>query len=169
MALCVEHTTNVYRVQQKKAFKIMCRRMPFENVHLTLGLYEDKNVLAWLHASEFRGWSYFANHVNGLNCAMVMNFMNIQWMVVVASWYLNSGPHQKNHKIRIMHVTFIHTSPQNVANKTLLTKRGQRKLWKAALCYEDLVSFSETALCCGSLLLQRNADAQLLQSRGNVA
>jgi len=46
MALCVEHTTNVYRVQQKKAFKIMCRRMPFENVHLTLGLYEDKNVLA---------------------------------------------------------------------------------------------------------------------------
>jgi len=44
---------------------------------------------------------------------------------------------------------------QNVVNKTLLTKCGKRKLWEAALCCEGLVSFSETALCGGSLVLQR--------------
>jgi len=38
-------------------------------------------------------------------------------------------------------------------HKTWPTKRGKRKLWEAALCWEDLISFSDqpyavTALWC---------------------
>jgi len=45
-----------------------------------------------------------------------------------------------------------------VANKTLFTKRVKRNLLEAPLCCENLISFSETALCRGSLVLQRSKD-----------
>jgi len=54
-----------------------------------------------------------------------------------------------------MHVTtllFAH------ANKSWPTKRGKRRLWESALCCLDLMSFSETALCWGSFVLQRIKD-----------
>ena len=57
----------------------------------------------------------------------------------VASWHLNSGPHQESHKIRIMHVPTLLSlahkrGSQIVAHKTwptnLSTKRDKTKLWK---------------------------------------
>jgi len=81
----------------------------------------------------------------------------------VASWHLNSGPHQESHKIRIMHVPTLLSlahkrGSQIVAHKTwptnLSTKRDKTKLWRPALCCEDFMSYIRislvlmAALCC---------------------
>jgi len=76
----------------------------------------------------------------------------------VASWRSDSGPHQENHNSNNARSNFIITSSQNEAHKTwptnLSTKRDKTKLWRPALCCEDLMSYIRislvlmAALCC---------------------
>jgi len=75
------------------------------------------------------------------------NFWDLLWIACVASWHSNSGPHQENHKVRIMHVPIL--LPQ--AHKTCPTKCCsqnviKRKLWRPALSCENLMSYM-AALC----------------------
>ena len=61
---------------------------------------------------------------------------------VVASWHSNSGSHQENHKIRIMHVPTLlsqvyKTWPANCCSQNVI----KRKLGRPALCCEDLMFY----------------------------
>jgi len=107
--------------------------------------------------------------------------ININWTTLsqkfgVASWHSNSGPNQENHKIRIMHVpTLLSQAHKTWPIKCCSQNVIKRKLWRPALCCENLMSYIinslmlwqpcaariknlmslETALCCGSLVMQK--------------
>jgi len=110
--------------------------------------------------------------------------ININWTTLsqkfgVASWHSNSGPNQENHKIRIMHVpTLLSQAHKTWPIKCCSQNVIKRKLWRPALCCENLMSYIinslmlwqpcaariknlmslETALCCGSLVMQKRKD-----------
>jgi len=68
------------------------------------------------------------------NCHLLLK-SKFRFIFDVASWHSNSGPHQENHKIRIMHVPTLSSQ----AHKTWPTKCCsqnviKRKLWRPALC-----------------------------------